>query len=173
MSETTINQPAGLSIKERNIKIQMAIISWIMIAVITYVVIQPLFGIFQNPKYIIDTAIFTVIFCAYVRYIFMLPTTFLSHLQKVKIVMIFLCIPLIFYTIQSVNDFESFYGDDGLSSFSNYFVEGIDFNKQQEAMTYLKDVLFFFGIGTVIASLVLAIRLLKSYWRVYNNTGTV
>lgn len=163
----------SLTTQERNIKLIMAIISWTMIAAITYFVIEPLFGVFQNPKYVRDTAIFTVIFCAYVRYIFMLSTTFLSHLQKVKIVMIFLSIPIIFYTIQSMNDFESFYGDDGMSSFDGFFVANVSFEKQQEVMHYLKDVIFFFGVGTVIASIALSIRLLKSYWRVFNKTGLV
>ena len=173
MSNTTTQQTIQISPKERNIKIQMALISWTMIALITYFVIQPLFGIFAKPKYIIDITCFCVIFLAYIRYIFMLPTTFLAYMQRTKIVLIFLSIPLVFYTIQSVNDFESFFGDDGMSSFENFFVEGLSFTKQQEAMAYAKEVIFFLGVGVVFASLALSVRMLKSYWRVYNNTGTV
>ena len=60
-----------------------------------------------------------------------------------------------------------------LISFSTYFREGIAFESQQNLLNYMRREYVFFGVGSVIAAVVLPFRMLISFWRVYNKSEKV
>jgi hypothetical protein len=168
------NNSATLPMPSVNrLKLQVELISWLITAIIVYLVVSPIMHTFSNFEYLYVNILFVGVFVTYTRYIFMLKYTFLGDWQKAKIFFIFLSIPLVFYLIQFVQGFEEFVGDEGLRNFEQYFTSDTTYEEQHAALTYMRREMMFFGTSAVIVAILLPFRLLISFWRVYNNTGRV
>jgi hypothetical protein len=102
-----------------------------------------------------------------------LKHTFLAQWQAAKFVIIFASIPLVFKLIEWIFNFQSFLQTEGLQSFSEHFKSGINYEAQQTLLTYMRREFLFFGVGSVIVGILFPIRLLISFWRVYNKSGKV
>ncbi|BDS14162.1 hypothetical protein [Aureispira anguillae] len=161
--------------KQRVGKLLMELIWWGLTGLIAWMVTQPLWADFVKQHFIYEVIIFVVIFITYTRYLFLLKYTFLAKLQPLKFILIFASIPLAFYLIQLFFNYQDFLEkqNEGMIEFQSYFREGITFNEHYDLLRYLTKVYTFFGLSAIIIVVMAPFRLLISYWRVYNNTGTV
>lgn len=155
------------------LKLQVELISWLITAIIIYLVVSPILQTFLKFEYLYINILFVAVFVTYTRYMFMLKYTFLGEWQKGKIFFIFLSIPLVFYLIQFIQGFEEFIGDEGLRNFEQYFNPNKSYEEQQAALNYMRREMMFFGTSATIVAILLPFRFLISFWRVYNNTGRV
>jgi hypothetical protein len=119
--------------------------------------------------------LFQAIFITYTRHIFTLKNTFLARAQKLKVVLLFSSIPLTFYLVQLFFNYQDFLDkqNEGMQEFAQYFVEDISNDTHYNTLQYLTKVYLFFGFGAIISVIISPFRLLISYWRVFNKTGTV
>ncbi|MCH2042686.1 MAG: hypothetical protein MK212_00975 [Saprospiraceae bacterium] len=159
--------------KTTRIKITVELIWWIVTAILTLIVIFPMLNTFQQYDFIISNSIFVIVTITFSRYIFLLKHTFLAYFRVGKVLLLFGCIPLIFYLIGEMNHFSYFLDNKGLQSFNEYFVSGIDIDTRQTILNYLEREMIFTGTASVIVSALLPFRMLISVWRVYNKTGKV
>lgn len=75
---------------------------------------------------------------------------------------------LLFYLINEINFFQTFLDENGMAT-----ILGDKSIPEQEAMRkYITGEMLLFGSGSVIAAVILPIRLLKSIWRA-RNRGTI
>ena len=142
---------------------------WVITAVIVALLMAPIFtnlGM-HYPFYAANIA-FIVIFITFTRYIFLLRYTFFSHITWIKAVLVFLPIPIFFYFMDSLYDFQRFLDEEGLIS----LMGSLALDSQYSLAKYIRYQKLFFGTGAMITIVMLPIRMIVSVWRV-RNRGTV
>jgi hypothetical protein len=161
--------------KQRLSKIIMELVWWLVTAIAAFITVQPLWGYFQRYDFIYELILYIIVFITFARYVFFLKYTFLAHFQMMKFVLIFLSLPLIFYMVQEFFEFQDFLErqNSGLQEAQIYFKEGLGFQDRYGILAYLSKMYTFFAVAAIITVVITPFRMLKSYWRVYNKTGTV
>ena len=147
---------------------QMELLWWLITALVLAAVMLPIyFNIGNFPFYPLNI---TVIICLITlgRYIFLLPYTFLANRERWKFVLVFLCIPLVFYLIQEINYFQTFVDEQGVDK----LVGRRPADQQMKWGNFIKNEMLLFGVGAVITSIIFPLRLILSVWR-GRNRGTV
>ena len=159
--------------KQFALKLQLEIIWWAVTAIITFMVIYPILNNMVKYEYLTSNIIFVIVFITYTRYIFLLKHTFLANWQPIKFVVIFFSIPLVFKLIEWIFNFQVFLQSEGLQSFAVHFKSGISSASRDQLVNYMRSEFLVFGVASTVAAIVLPIRLLISFWRVYNKSGRV
>jgi hypothetical protein len=161
--------------KQRWSKVAMEGIWWLLTAIVAFLVVQPLWVDFKRYDFIYELILYVIVFITFARYVFFLKYTFLAYFQKMKFLLIFASIPLIFYLVQEFFEFQDFLErqNSGLQEAEIYFKDDMGFQDREDTLAYLSKVYTFFAIAAIITVIITPFRLLKSYWRVYNKTGTV
>ena len=172
MDSTTTNDTLQ---RERTSKIVMELLWWLVTAVIAWMVTGPYWKHFANDEYVIELLIFVVALLTIARYLFLLKYTFLARFQLLKFILIFASIPLAFWGIQEFFDFREFYEtqSEGMVIGQSYFAPGVGFSERYQVLQRFLPIYSFFASSAILTPIVMPFRLLVSYWRVYNNTGTV
>lgn len=155
--------------KETKISIgQMELLWWLITALVLAAVLLPIyFNIGNFPFYTLNIVVI-VTFITIGRYLFLLPYTFLARRETLKIIIVFLCIPLTFYLIQELNNFQTFIDEQGVER----LVGKRPADTQMEWVYFIQNEILLFGVGAVIATVILPFRLILSVWR-GRNRGTV
>ena len=161
--------------KQRLSKLVMEVVWWGVTAIAAFIIVQPLWAYFQRYDFIYELIWYSIIFITFARYILFLKYTFLAHFQIMKFILIFVSLPLIFYMVQEFFEFQDFLErqNSGLEEAQIYFKEGMGFQDRYSILAYLSKAYTFFAIAAIITVIMTPFRMLKSYWRVHNNTGTV
>ena len=136
--------------------------------VILLIILTPIFlNVKEFPFYFLNT-IYVLAFITFSRYIFLLKYTFLANREILKIVLVFLCIPIVFLLVQELNLFQTFLDEEGLEA-----MVGTDLPLQQRTAIskYIHSEIMLFGVGSIISAVILPIRLVISIWRGRNNAG--
>lgn len=150
--------------KKAKLRWGVELLWWIATAVVVAAVLLPILTSVTDYPFLTANIIFVVAFITFTRYIFLLKHTFLAYRQRLKIAAFFLFIPLIFLIIEQINNFQTYLDNYGfvpmlghlpLSSFNNL-------------SRYIYNEMLFFGVGAVLAGIILPFRLLISVWRLRN-----
>ncbi|NNF36586.1 MAG: hypothetical protein HKN68_20965 [Saprospiraceae bacterium] len=142
---------------------------WLITAVIVLLLMAPIYtGLGIDYPFYASNIAFIVIFITFTRYMFLLRYTFFSHITWIKVVLIFLPIPMFFYFMDSLYDFQRFLDEDGLIS----IMGGMSVDQQYGLAKYIRYEKLFFGTGAMVTIIMLPIRMIVSIWRV-RNRGTV
>jgi len=148
--------------------IRLELIWWLVTAVIVAGVLFPLRAYWSDYPFLLTNIIYIIVFVTLTRYIFLLPFTFLAHRQTLKLVLIFLCIPLVFLLVQELNAFQTYldyYGPEALLGKDNLEIS-------DSIIRYTYNEMMLFGMGSIISGVVFPFRLVISIWR-GRNRGTV
>jgi hypothetical protein len=144
--------------------IQLELIWWILTAVIVGVVMFPIlkdYSIFpfkgMNILYIVCTVTFA-------RYAFLLKYTFLAHFEKLKIGFVLFTAFIVFILVGQIQDF-NIWMDQGDPDQIMYTVKTA---RRESLLSYIKSEYVLFAVGSVVAAIFLAGRLLWSVWRLRN-----
>lgn len=159
--------------KQQRLKIQLELVWWLVTAILVYMILYPMLNHFINYKFMYANALFIVVFLTYARYIFLLKHTFLASLQPIKFLLVFASIPLAFHLIELLQNFQYFVETEGLRNIEHYFKEGTSVKTRDSVYMYMNREMVFFGVASVIVTIMMPFRMLVSFWRVYNNTGNV
>lgn len=163
MKETGVR--SSLEIKR---KFLLELVWWVITALMTILVILPVIQNSNDYPFIFSNALFIVVFITLVRYIFFLKYTLIAKQQYVKLVLIFLCIPLVFTLVSHLNYFVTYIDENSVDS----FLKEMPQVKANRISSYLKTEMLLFGVGSVISGAVFPFRLLRSIWK-YRNRGVV
>lgn len=112
--------------------------------------------------------IFVAVFVTASRYIFHLRYTFLAKRQALKIAFFFASTPAVFFLIGRVFFFKTFLEEEGIQA----LVGDLPYPEQSPMAGYIEAEMLLFGVGSAIAMIVFAFRMVLSVWR-YHNRGTV
>ncbi len=143
---------------------RLELIWWIFTAVLLAAVLYPILRKLPGFPFLVTNCIFVIIFITFTRYIFLLRHTFLAQQQRLKLLVIILCIPILFYLINNINYFQTFFDENGITA----VVGTLPYDAQGSMANYIRSELLFFGVGGVIAAVILPIRLIISIWRLRN-----
>lgn len=154
--------------QRQTLTLWLEIVWWIITGLVVWAVLFPI----QEAMYVWPyrgwNIVFVVTLLTLGRYIFLLKHTFLAKRQVLKIVLMLMMFPLAILMIK------------GLHSFLNYIEENtwdvltghLPAPDKKSIEEYIWSEMIFFGVGSVIAPPVFAVRLFISIWRT-RNRGTV
>jgi len=148
------------------LSIGLEFIFWIVTAIIAVAVLYPIISVVENYLFLIPNIIFIVVLLTCTRYIFLLKHTWLAKLQVVKTALIFASIWAVFLLIEQLGKFQSFIDEEGPEA----LVGDLPLDQMASIVGYIKSEMLFFGVGSIIAVIVLSGRLMKSIWN-YRNLG--
>lgn len=141
---------------------------WLFTALIVAVVLYPIYREIPAYPFWWINIIAIVVFITATRYIFLLKFTPIARWQVVKAVLVLLCVPLIFNLVNNVNFFQTYLDEQGILSFMGHLSP----DRIDELDKYIRAQMVLFGVGSIIASVILAFRLIISIWR-FRNKGTI
>lgn len=152
-----------------NNKVVLEIVWWAITAVIAVLFLLPLLTQvgYRYPFYI-PNVFFIVLFVTFTRYIFLLKHTLIANSKWIKLVLVFLPIPLFFFSMDALYNFQDFLdkGDH---------IKMLSLLSPDTAMNiskYMKYQFIFFGTGSLLVIFLFPIRMIISIWRGINK-GTV
>lgn len=153
-----------------NLNFKAELIFWLITLVIASIVLLPIFQYYgmEYPFYR-ENIPMIIIFLTYTRYIFLLKYTPFSKIKLVKLLFIFLSIPLFFIFMDSLFDFQRYLDEVGFVGIS----KGNDADYAASMARYSRYQFIFFGTGAIFVLFVLPIRMVVSIWRVANNKSKV
>lgn len=155
--------------EDNRLKWRLELLLWIVTFVIVILIILPVHqGFGDNYPFYVSNIFAIVLFLTYTRYIFLLKYTLFSHKNKIKFFLVFLSIPLFFYFMDQLYDFQNLLEEKGLREMTLFN----DLQKAINISKYTKYQYIFFGSGTMIVLALLPIRMIVSIWR-QRNRGTV
>jgi len=141
---------------------------WLLTLLITAGVLLPIYLYSPAYPFFAINAVYIAGFITFTRYAFLLRFTFLARRQALKLIFIFLSIPVVFLLVQELNLFQTFYDEEGQEA-----LLGVPLGRADLRMVrYVHSEMLLFGTGCIIAAVVLSLRLVLSVWRT-RNRGTV
>lgn len=142
---------------------------WAFTTLLAIAVLLPIFTTIHSlyPFYFINT-VYIVCFITLTRFTFLLHQTFLARQQALKIIIFFLCLPLAFYLIEQLTNFQTFLDEEGWDT----VVGNLAYKKRNGMISYMRNQMLLFGVGSIIITVIFPFRLLISVWRT-RNRGTV
>lgn len=141
---------------------------WVITILITGAVLAPVIIEVKDYPFYLLNVLFIITFLTLTRYIFLLHLTFLAKRKRLKVALVFLSIPFIFYLIEQLNGFQDFLDTES----AIVLVESLPVESQVGMAFYIQNQMLLFGVGSIISAVLFPIRLIVSVWRNYNK-GTV
>lgn len=148
----------------KSLHIKLELIWWVFTLILTIGVLYPIVSKVETYPFLMINIIFIIVFVTFTRYVFLLKHTFIAKKQLLKIVLAILCLPITLYLIDRINNFQTFIDEQG----SKAVVGSLPFEQQESMMSYIRSLLIFFGVGAVIITIIFAIRLIISIWKLRN-----
>jgi hypothetical protein len=152
----------------RNEKLKVELIWWIFTTIIVIAVLIPIWRNVPSFPFFAENIFFIAAFVTFTRYIFLLPTTLIAKSKWIKVFIIAISAILFFVMTTGLGDFHNFLEERGLQT----LVTHLHVTKQTSVINYIKSEMIFFGVASIIAGLILPIRMIVSLWRM-RNRGTV
>ena len=146
----------------------MELLWWVFTIIVAVAVLFPILKNVDDYPFLFPNIVFIVVFITFARYFFLLKHTFLAHRQVLKVIIFFLCLPLVFYLIQEINAMRGYLDENGIDD----LVKNLPYEDHWRFATYIKSQMNFFGAASVVVTVLLPLRLLLSVWR-NRNRGTV
>lgn len=141
---------------------------WLVTIVVVCLIMLPIYNNGIDFQFWVYNILFIVITLAFARYIFFLKHMPFSHFTPLKLIFIFTALPLIILLMDGITAFQAYHDEVGLQE----LVKHLSVDDQNGMMKYIKTEYIFFGVSSIICSLILPIRMIISLWRV-RNKGTV
>ena len=149
-------------------KLTLELVWWIFTALLAFAILFPIINSISDYPFLTINAIFIIVFITSTRYIFLLKHTFLARQQAFKAIVIVISIPLVFYLVSQLNYFQTFLDEEGVEP----IIKGLGYKQGQQMAGYIRNEMLLFGVGSLIASVLLPFRMMISIWRT-RNRGTV
>lgn len=153
-------------------KLQIALrleLVWLLFTLLVFLIVAaPVYLKIPGFPFYPVNFVFVAVFITATRYIFLLSSTFLARQQVLKIFFFFVSIPLVFYLVGEIHGFQTFLDEEGLQS----IMPNLSLQEGLQMAGYVRAEFLFFGVGSVIAVVAFAFRMLISVWRLHNR-GTV
>lgn len=151
----------------KSYKISFEILSLIAAAIIALLFLFPIYLSSDNYSFYISNFLFIFLFITFTRYLFFLKYTPFSHFTPIKVTYIFITIPLAVFLTDSFSEFQAFTDTIGIQE----FVKNLEGPKQIGTIAYIRNQMLFFGAGSVVATVLLSLRMIISIWRVRNRNA--
>jgi len=148
-----------------NKKILMEMIWLLLTAVLIILIMLPIHGSIGDlfPFYR-QNMILIFIAVTFSRYIFLLKYHWLSNAKWIKVIFIFLPIPIFFFIVGALYDFQAFSDEKGLTSIMSV----LPHEEQIGLSKYIRNEVILFWSAAFLANIYMPIRMILSLWREIN-----
>lgn len=149
-------------------KLIVELIWWFLTLILILLVLFPIWMNAPRFPFYFENSILIAAFVTFTRYIFLLPITLIARQKWIKVFVILFSAILFFVMTTALSDFHNFLDEEGLQT----LVNTLNVNAQTRLINYMKGEMIFFGVGAIIAGIILPFRMIISLWRI-RNRGTV
>lgn len=150
--------------KQQQLVLYLEIIWWALTALIIWLVLYPVNEAMHVWPYKGWNIAFVVCTITLARYTFLLKYTWIARLQEVKVGLILLMFPLTFTTIDALNGFMVYIEENTWEGLTGHLPAA----RQSAIEEYMWREMLLFGVGSIVAPPVFAVRLFISVWRLRN-----
>ena len=139
-------------------------IAWIATGLALLLILLPIIQNVPDFPFLYENIWAVILFITLMRYIFLLRATPFRRFAPVKIIFIFVAIPLIIFLLDGLSEFQFYLDEKGTYE----MVSHLNINKQIPLSNYIRSEMIFFSVGAIIGAALLPIRMIISLWRVRN-----
>ena len=150
--------------KNNRFKLALELVGWLITAVIVVGALAPIYLMEIDFPFYWTNAAFIVVFVTFTRYIFLLKHTWLHAFTYIKVAIIGLSVLIVVSLVNWLFDFNRFIDEQGLQELTYQ----LKFRDQNAISKYIKNEVLLFGVGAVVAAIILPLRLLISVWKDFN-----
>ena len=143
------------------------LIWWIGSLAILSIVLLPIFKNIVNYPFFYTNTLFVLSFLLLIRYIFFLRLSWLAKKQIIKLILLFLSLALTFHLISELNFFQTYLDEKGLEQ----VIGNLNLKQTNNMSSYIRNEMVFFGVGSIISSILFPIRMMISIWMVHNRVS--
>ncbi len=146
------------------------LLSWVFILLLTGLIMLPIYvKTGENFPFYVRNILAIIIFLSFTKYIFLLQYTPFGRVNWWRIVMIFLPIPLFFYSMDTLFEFQSFIDEEGTIKFFKGSTNLEDYNFGR----YIRYEYILFSIAALVTIILLPVRMIMSFWRTTNTKDRI
>jgi hypothetical protein len=149
---------------------KLELLVWMFTFLFCLLILGPIYlrtGLYYH--FYIENCISILVFLTFSRLLFLFSFTPYARNKAFKFVFIFLPIPLIMYLVDNLYDFQRFLDEEGTIAFFKNFFELSDYNFGR----FIKYQFLFFTTGAIVTTLLIPIRMIVSFWRLFNTADRV
>ena len=132
--------------------------------ILAFLVLLPLTNKEVDYPFFIENIVFIFTFILVTRYVFLLKYSLLAKQQAVKVALVFIFIPFIFYLISGLHGFRTFLDEEGMY----YPMRNLSADEAQRLGNYMYYEMVLFGSGAIVASIIFPFRMIISVWALKN-----
>lgn len=154
---------------QKQLQLYLEIVWWIITFIVVYLVMKPIFdNLSMDYSFLWWNVIYIVVFITYTRYAFLLKHTFIANWTNAKIFLFFFTLPYFFFGIESVTNFQTYFDNQGLTEITALLKYPLSEAEKANLFDYIKTETMLFGIGALMAGILMALRMALSLWRERN-----
>ena len=154
-----------------NEKIKAITLSWsvellaILVSIVLLVmVMMPIFKDVPDYPFMIFNIAAIFAFFTLARYIFLLRYAPFARFMPIKLLFLFLAIPLLVFLMDGLSMFQNYLDEEGTYS----LVSHLDRDRQVPLSKYIRTEVLFFSVGAIITTIIFPFRMIVSIWRSRN-----
>ncbi len=146
-------------------KLYFELLWWMITLVILLLFLVPIYlNIGDAYPFYRDNILVIIIAVTFVRYIFLLKHHWLTISNWAKAIFMILPIPLFFYLLGVIYDFQRFADEEGIRS----VLGELPYTNQAKLALFIKTEMIFFWASAFITNLMMPFRMIISVWRKIN-----
>ena len=151
-------------------KLNFELLSWLFALMFAALFIIPIYlRCEMNYTFYIPNIVSIIEFVVLTKMLFLLSYTPYARSKWLRMVLIFLPIPLLMYQVDNLFDFQKFIDEEGSIKFFGNDFSASDYNFGK----FIKYQYIFFSVGATIALILIPIRMIISFWRTTNTKNKV
>ena len=149
---------------KKNLYLLIELLWWAITAIVVLVVLWPIWQAGVDWRFQYVNIFFIVTLITLGRHIFTLNYSLIGTYQVLKAGIMIAMVPFIFLLTSYVNEFMVYIEEHLWDSLTGHLA----YAKRRPIESYIWNEMLFFGAGSIMASMALAVRLFMSIWKQYN-----
>jgi len=149
---------------------KLELLAWLFVILFGLLILGPVYiKTGADYNFYFENGISIFVFLTFSRWLFLWSFTPYARNRAFKFIFIFLPIPIFMYLVDNLYDFQRFLDEEGTISFFKNSFEVSDYNFGK----FIKYQFIFFTTGAIVTTLLMPVRMIVSFWRLYNTNDRV
>ncbi len=151
-------------------RLRFEVFSWIFALGVCALFLVPIY-LKSGDKYVFYMANIAaiLIFLIFSRTLFLLKFTLFARSRWIRLILVFLPIPIFMYLVDNLYEFQRYIDENGTIS----FIRGAGEMTDYEFGRFIKYQFIFFTVGALVANVLMPVRMIISFWRTTNTADRV
>lgn len=143
----------------------MEVVWWLVTAIIVVITLLPIYSkLGKDYPFYVSNIAFIVVAVTFIRYIFLLKHHWLVSAKWIKIVFIFLPIPIFFYLMDAFYEFQAYSDEVGLGA----MLSSLSYPEQSGLGKFIRSEMILFWSAAFLSNAYMPIRMIISLYREIN-----